>query len=612
MGEAKNSFICLIKRKRPWTIMFSKTGRLITMGGSHQLALRTNVKISRPILGCRERLIASQTRNLSLCERLIASPTQNLLPSSALSAECDYGRSTGFQPRRYFSIGISLRNVAALDISDEIAMDPLVQNNAIPDNLTQNNLIEEVSMIPEDAAIDVVESAIDDVLRGAEFVSEEVTLGADSVAATEAPVDIATEAAAQNMAPDITPDVAPAPDMAPVSELPATAPDTPMAETTLTEIIVPDPVVLTGAQEVVSSGAQEVASTGAQEVASSTINAANEPLNILSSTSVDPSLIPLPPLPPLPEIAIPAFEMPFAELGLNSWWPSGWVQWMLEHCHTTFGLPWWGSILLSAVVLRIVTFPLFVYSQKTVAKNSRHQQKFVELQQEIVNNQGNWQKETRAKSNMAIFQKATGYSPISGLKPAMVQAPVFMSVFIGIRGMVKAPVESMKYGGILWFPDLTIGDPYYILPLFNALSLLLQMELGVETMAAASMPKWQKWIVRAVPCIMFPFLCRQTGAIALYWSLSIWIAFAFKLFLNRQPAKKYFDIPKTHRPTEAAKLNLFSLGGKDFSFKNFSKEMKRTYGKAKRTKTAVGVEKTAVTMWRESGMKPAVKTYKYD
>ena len=34
---------------------------------------------------------------------------------------------------------------------------------------------------------------------------------------------------------------------------------------------------------------------------------------------------------------------------------------------------------------------------------------------------------------MAIFQKATGYSPISGLKPAMVQAPVFVSVFIGIR-----------------------------------------------------------------------------------------------------------------------------------------------------------------------------------
>ena len=62
-----------------------------------------------------------------------------------------------------------------------------------------------------------------------------------------------------------------------------------------------------------------------------------EPINILSSTSVDPSLIPLPPLPPLPPIAVPPVEMPFIELGLNSWWPSGWVQWMLEHCHTTFG-----------------------------------------------------------------------------------------------------------------------------------------------------------------------------------------------------------------------------------------------------------------------------------
>ena len=41
--------------------------------------------------------------------------------------------------------------------------------------------------------------------------------------------------------------------------------------------------------------------------------------------------------------------------------------------------------------------------------------------------------------------------------------------------MVKAPVESMKYGGILWFPDLTIADPYFLLPLFNTLSLWLQV-----------------------------------------------------------------------------------------------------------------------------------------
>ena len=76
-------------------------------------------------------------------------------------------------------------------------------------------------------------------------------------------------------------------------------------------------------------------------------------------------------------------------------------------------------------------------------------------------------------------------------------------------------------------------------------------------------------LAESLSLIPHPYFLNS--AIALYWSLSIWIAFAFKLFLNWQPAKNYFDIPKTHRPTEAAKLNLFSSEGKDFSFKNFSK-----------------------------------------
>ena len=61
-----------------------------------------------------------------------------------------------------------------------------------------------------------------------------------------------------------------------------------------------------------------------------------EPLNILSSATVDPSLIPLPPLPP---IALPTdiADLPFAELGLNSWWPPGWVQWGLEYSHNVLG-----------------------------------------------------------------------------------------------------------------------------------------------------------------------------------------------------------------------------------------------------------------------------------
>lgn len=46
-----------------------------------------------------------------------------------------------------------------------------------------------------------------------------------------------------------------------------------------------------------------------------------------------------------------------------------------------------------------------------------------------------------------------------------VQAPVFISFFIALRKMAYLPVPSFQTGGLLWFPDLTAADPFYILPL---------------------------------------------------------------------------------------------------------------------------------------------------
>jgi YidC/Oxa1 family membrane protein insertase len=57
---------------------------------------------------------------------------------------------------------------------------------------------------------------------------------------------------------------------------------------------------------------------------------------------------------------------------------------------------------------------------------------------------------------------------------------VFISVFWGMRRMAQLPVESMKYGGILWFTDLTVPDPFYLLPILTASTLLTIVEVGVR------------------------------------------------------------------------------------------------------------------------------------
>lgn len=60
----------------------------------------------------------------------------------------------------------------------------------------------------------------------------------------------------------------------------------------------------------------------------------------------------------------------------------------------------------------------------------------------------------------------------------MFQMPIFISVFIGLRAMATLPVASMATGGVLWFTDLTIPDPYYILPILTSLTMLATIEVS--------------------------------------------------------------------------------------------------------------------------------------
>ena len=57
------------------------------------------------------------------------------------------------------------------------------------------------------------------------------------------------------------------------------------------------------------------------------------------------------------------------------------------------------------------------------------------------------------------------------------QIPVFVSVFFGLRQLTNLPLVSLKDGGMLWFVDLTVADPYYLLPAITSLTMLATIEV---------------------------------------------------------------------------------------------------------------------------------------
>lgn len=91
----------------------------------------------------------------------------------------------------------------------------------------------------------------------------------------------------------------------------------------------------------------------------------------------------------------------------------------------------------------------------------------------------------KSQQQMMQIYKREGVHPLSAFKAPLIQMPIFVSFFFSLRQMSSAPLESMKTGGALWFPDLTMHDPYYILPVLASATMLATIELGSEGLAQA-------------------------------------------------------------------------------------------------------------------------------
>lgn len=79
---------------------------------------------------------------------------------------------------------------------------------------------------------------------------------------------------------------------------------------------------------------------------------------------------------------------------------------------------------------------------------------------------------------LALYQK-NNCNPMKIMMMPILQIPVFLSFFLAIRRMAAVPVESMKTGGLYWFTDLTLPDPYYALPFMACFSFMVTIEVSM-------------------------------------------------------------------------------------------------------------------------------------
>ena len=155
------------------------------------------------------------------------------------------------------------------------------------------------------------------------------------------------------------------------------------------------------------------------------------------------------------------------------------------------------AIILLTILIRLITFPLQYKSFKSMKKMQSIQPELQKIKEKYKDEPQKMQKET-----MDLFKKA-GANPLSGCLPLILQMPFFFAIYRVLYSAVEL-VGAPFFG---WIHDLSIHDPFYVLPILMGLAMLAQQKLTPQT----TVDPTQQKIMMFMP-VIFAFIMKSLPA----------------------------------------------------------------------------------------------------
>ena len=132
------------------------------------------------------------------------------------------------------------------------------------------------------------------------------------------------------------------------------------------------------------------------------------------------------------------------------YWPPDLALRLVDAVHSGSELPWWSAIAASALLCRTLLLPLALYGTRLGARMQELKQPVAELQ---ARHAGGAAGEAAAAAELQALYQAHGVSPMRMLALPLVQLPVFLSCFVGLKRLTEA-FPAAHEGGAFWFTDL--------------------------------------------------------------------------------------------------------------------------------------------------------------
>ena len=205
--------------------------------------------------------------------------------------------------------------------------------------------------------------------------------------------------------------------------------------------------------------------------------------------------------------------------------------------HSYIGNYGW-SIVFLTLFINFVLFPLRLKQQLSMQKMQKIQPQMKTLQDKYKKLKANDPKRPEVQAEMMGLYKKHGVNPMGGCLPLLLQMPFLFAFF----SLLRVAIELRGAPWMLWIQDLSVYDPYYVMPVLMGGSMFVMQKMTPTTMDPA-----QAKIMMMMPLMLMVMFVRVQSGLMLYWLTSNLVGVGQQYFI-----KKYWpsgDSEKKARPS---------------------------------------------------------------
>ena len=193
------------------------------------------------------------------------------------------------------------------------------------------------------------------------------------------------------------------------------------------------------------------------------------------------------------------------------------LYWVLDHIHSVTN-NWGWAIILVTLFLKICFYRLSAAGYRSMANMRKVQPRLLSIRERY--------KDDRARLNQAMMDiyKEEKINPLGGCFPILIQIPVFISLY----WVLLESVELRQADFILWIHDLSIPDPYFVLPLLMGVTMFIQQKLN-----PAPMDPVQAKVMSVLPVVFTVFFAFFPSGLVLYWVVNNTLSIAQQWMITR-------------------------------------------------------------------------------